>query len=83
MAGHHSFRLEPKSNDELGQLAVAFNNMSAAIHSRIDALLESRAQQIHYLQESRTEHARLQSLLSSMQLVLAPIEIERHAPQSS
>lgn len=68
MASHHSFRLEPKSNDELGQLAVAFNNMSAAIHSRIDALLESRAQQIHYLQESRTEHARLQSLLSSMQL---------------
>ncbi len=68
MAGHHHFRLEPESNDELGQLAVAFNNMSAAIHSRIDALLESRAQQIHYLQESRTEHARLQSLLSSMRL---------------
>lgn len=68
MAGHYHFRLEPKSNDELGQLAVAFNNMSAAIHSRIDALLESRAQQIHYLQESRTEHARLQSLLSSMRL---------------
>ncbi len=60
--------LPPPANDEVGRLSAAFQEMSRQLHSRISALHESEARTQAYLEEAETEHARLQALLSAMNL---------------
>ena len=71
-----------RSRDEAGNLAAAFNHMLDAIASRVQALIatkeelrqalaslkRSESEQQRLTQQAQTEHARLQALLSAMEL---------------
>jgi diguanylate cyclase (GGDEF)-like protein len=67
-AGNFDISLPVRSKDELGRLTAAFNTMAEAVQSRIAALRESEAIQRRYLNQAEQEHARLDSLLSAMNL---------------
>ncbi|MBU1666476.1 MAG: diguanylate cyclase [Gammaproteobacteria bacterium] len=60
--------LPAPARDEVGRLASAFQEMARQLHSRITALHESEGRTQTYLAESEAEHARLQALLSAMNL---------------
>jgi len=66
--GDFTARLPAPALDEVGRLATAFQEMARQLHSRITALHESEAHTQTYLAESEAEHARLQALLSAMNL---------------
>ncbi|MDD5390581.1 MAG: EAL domain-containing protein [Gallionellaceae bacterium] len=67
-AGDFTARLPAPALDEVGRLATAFQEMARQLHSRITALRESETHTQTYLAESEAEHARLQALLSAMNL---------------
>jgi diguanylate cyclase (GGDEF)-like protein len=67
-AGDFSTRLPASASDEVGRLSAAFQEMARQLHSRINALRDSEARTQSYLAASETEHARLQALLSAMNL---------------
>ncbi len=67
-AGDFSARLPAPAFDEVGRLSGAFQEMARQLHSRISALRESETRTQAYLAEAETEHARLQALLSAMNL---------------
>lgn len=67
-AGDFSARLPSAAPDEVGRLASAFQEMARQLHSRISALRDSEERTQTYLAESEAEHARLQALLSAMNL---------------
>ena len=58
-AGKYDVRAQVKSNDEMGQLALAFNEMADAIQSRKTALLQSNTQ----LHEEIAERMRVEEAL--------------------
>ncbi|WP_157271937.1 EAL domain-containing protein [Azohydromonas aeria] len=64
--GEFEVRLRAVSGDEVGTLTRAFNTMAGAIAERVQALEEAHALQECYLDQSRSEHARLSALLSAM-----------------
>ena len=66
--GDFGARLPSPAPDEVGRLAAAFQEMARQLHSRISALHESEERTQTYLAESEAEHARLQALLSAMNL---------------
>jgi len=66
--GDFTARLPAPARDEVGRLSSAFQEMARQLHSRITALRESEARTQAYLAESEAEHARLQALLSAMNL---------------
>ena len=66
--GDFTARLPEPARDEVGRLASAFQEMAMQLHSRITALRESEERTHTYLAESEAEHARLQALLSAMDL---------------
>jgi diguanylate cyclase (GGDEF)-like protein len=66
--GDFTARLPASARDEVGRLANAFREMARQLHSRITALRESEERTHTYLAESEAEHARLQALLSAMNL---------------
>ena len=66
MGGNYQLQLSPRGSDELGQLAVAFNGMSAAVRQRVAELVDSHAKQAAYLLDAQSEHARLAALLNAM-----------------
>ncbi|MDP2833273.1 MAG: EAL domain-containing protein [Pseudomonadota bacterium] len=66
--GDFTARLPAPAFDEVGRLATAFQEMARQLHSRITALHESEVRTQTYLAESEAEHARLQALLSAMNL---------------
>ena len=66
--GDFTARLPAPARDEVGRLSSAFQQMARQLHSRITALRESEARTQAYLAESEAEHARLQALLSAMNL---------------
>ncbi len=66
--GDFGARLPAPAFDEVGRLSAAFQEMARQLHGRISALHESEARTQTYLAESEAEHARLQALLSAMNL---------------
>ncbi len=67
-AGDFSARLPSAAPDEVGRLSTAFQEMARQLHSRINALRKSEERTQTYLADSEAEHARLQALLSAMNL---------------
>jgi diguanylate cyclase (GGDEF)-like protein len=81
-AGDFSARVEVTSEDEVGALSAAFNTMAAAVQDKIRALADgetrlsealrelekANAVQREYLTQASEERARLNALLSAMQV---------------
>jgi diguanylate cyclase (GGDEF)-like protein len=67
-SGDFAARLPSPAPDEVGRLSAAFQEMARQLHNRISALHESEARTQTYLAASEAEHARLQALLSAMNL---------------
>lgn len=67
-AGDFTAALPKPARDEVGRLSAAFQDMAQQLASRIQALRESEARTQTYLAASESEHARLQALLSAMNL---------------
>jgi diguanylate cyclase (GGDEF)-like protein/PAS domain S-box-containing protein len=66
--GHFDAPLPPDAGDEVGRLSTAFREMAAQLAFRMHALRDSEARTQTYLADSEAEHARLQALLSAMNL---------------
>ncbi len=66
--GDFNVTLPVTSSDEVGQLTVAFNLMAENIRADIEALRAGGELQLSYLLEAQREHARLNSLLSAMNI---------------
>jgi diguanylate cyclase (GGDEF)-like protein len=66
IGGDYFQRIDVQSQDELGKLAVGINQLSASIKHKLDQLTESELLKTAYLRASKTEQARLNALLNSM-----------------
>lgn len=66
--GNFEISLPVQGKDEVAILTAAFNTMTAAVSSRIEALEESEEKQRRYRTEAEHEHARLVLLLGAMNL---------------
>ncbi|MEK7736344.1 MAG: HAMP domain-containing protein, partial [Pseudomonadota bacterium] len=66
--GNFDISLPVRGKDEVAILTAAFNTMTAAVRSRIEALEESEEKQRRYRTEAEQEHARLVLLLGAMNL---------------
>jgi len=66
--GNFDITLPVSGNDEVGQLTTAFNRMAENIRADIEALRAGGELQLRYLLEAKREHARLNSLLSAMNI---------------
>ncbi len=66
--GDFSISLPVHSDDEIGKLTNAFNIMTANIRADMEALRAGGELQLRYLMDAQQEHARLNSLLSAMNI---------------
>lgn len=66
--GQFSLRVSETGSHEFSRLAAAFNRMSGTLDDRFNALLDSQAQQAHYLALASSERARLVALLHALRL---------------
>jgi len=64
--GNFDLQLPQETEDEVGQLSHAFNVMSMAVRERILDLGKAEEQQRELAKQALQEHARLNSLLSTM-----------------
>jgi len=64
--GNFDLQLPQETADEVGQLSHAFNVMSTAVRDRIVDLGKAEEQQRELAKQAQQEHARLNSLLSTM-----------------
>ena len=67
-AGHYDVQVPVRTRDEVGALSHAFNTMAGTIKSRVNDLIHSEQLQKQYLEDVRQEHARLDALLSIMDI---------------
>jgi len=67
-SGDFNITLPVHSDDEIGRLTTAFNFMTANIRADIQALRAGGELQLRYLMAAEQEHARLDSLLSAMNI---------------
>lgn len=66
--GDFDISLPVHSDDEIGRLTTAFNLMTANIRADMEALHAGGELQLRYLMQAQQEHARLNSLLSAMNI---------------
>lgn len=66
--GDFDISLPVHSDDEIGKLTTAFNIMTANIRADMEALRAGGELQLRYLLDAQQEHARLNSLLSAMNI---------------
>jgi len=66
--GNFEISLPVQGQDEVAILTAAFNTMTAAVSSRVEALEDSEEKQRRYRTEAEQEHARLVLLLGAMNL---------------
>ncbi|MGC1376090.1 MAG: GAF domain-containing protein [Anaerolineales bacterium] len=73
-AGDLSLQSDIKSNDEIGVLAGAFNNMTGQIHDLIDSLEQRVADRTKALATSTEVSRRLSTILDEKQLAVEVVE---------
>ena len=73
-AGDLSLQSDIKSNDEIGVLAGAFNNMTGQIHDLIDSLEQRVADRTKALSTATEVSRRLSTILDEKQLVIDVVE---------
>jgi putative methionine-R-sulfoxide reductase with GAF domain len=73
-AGDLSLQSDIKTNDEIGVLAGAFNNMTRQIHDLIDSLEQRVADRTKALATATEVSRRLSTILDEKQLVIAVVE---------
>lgn len=66
--GDYSTRVPVASQDEVGELALAFNAMAQAVQDHVKALKRVQGTQQKYMGRAREEQARLLALLSAMNI---------------
>ncbi|MBI5331745.1 MAG: EAL domain-containing protein [Betaproteobacteria bacterium] len=75
-AGDFDTPMPASGTDEVGRLAEAFREMSHQLNSRIRALRSSETRAQRALDDSEAEHARLQALLSAMNLGILYVGVD-------
>ena len=74
-AGHYNVQVPVGTQDEVGALSHAFNRMADTIKSRVSDLIHSEQLQKQYLADMRQEHARLDALLSIMDIGILFVDL--------